>query len=99
MIYLYNKYLKINIGDAREINIDNNKVDLVVTSPPYVTSYEYADIHQLTIFWLNYAKDLEEFRKKFIGTSYHAHKKINLNCLFIGSINSFLTLIKTIFCG
>ena len=74
-----NKYLKIELGDARKIDINDNEVSLVVTSPPYVTSYEYADIHQLTIFWLNYAKDLEEFRKKFIGTSYHAHKKINLN--------------------
>ena len=73
------KYLRIDVGDARQIKIDNNKVDIVVTSPPYVTSYEYADIHQLTAFWLDYAKDLEEFRKKFIGTSSYTIKKINLN--------------------
>ena len=72
-------YLSINVGDARKISIGNNKVDLVVTSPPYVTSYEYADIHQLTVFWLNYAKDLDNFRKKFIGTSYHEPKNIELN--------------------
>lgn len=73
------KYLSIRVGDARKVNIEDNRVNLVVTSPPYVTSYEYADIHQLTVLWLNYAKNLEDFRKKFIGTSYHADKKIDLN--------------------
>ncbi|MDD5218008.1 MAG: DNA methyltransferase, partial [Candidatus Omnitrophica bacterium] len=29
-------------GDARKINLPDRHVDLVVTSPPYVTSYEYA---------------------------------------------------------
>ncbi len=71
--------VQIKIGDARKVNVGNNEVNLVVTSPPYVTSYEYADIHQLTVFWLNYAKDLDEFRKKFIGTSHHDDKRINVN--------------------
>lgn len=28
------------------------QIDLIVTSPPYVTSYEYADLHQLSSLWL-----------------------------------------------
>lgn len=55
-------------GDAREIPAKTDSVSLIVTSPPYVTSYEYADLHQLTAFWLGYIKDLQEFRNDFIGS-------------------------------
>jgi hypothetical protein len=54
--------------DARRINLKNNSVTLIVTSPPYVTSYEYADLHQLSALWLEYARNLPEFRKGFIGS-------------------------------
>ena len=32
--------------------LNDKEVDLIVTSPPYVTSYEYADLHQLSSLWL-----------------------------------------------
>jgi DNA modification methylase len=60
----------ISIADARKTNIRSNSVDTIITSPPYVTSYEYADIHQLTGYWFNYVEDLTKFRRKFIGTFY-----------------------------
>ena len=65
--------------DARRIPAKSNSVSLIVTSPPYVTSYEYADLHQLTALWFAYTKDLSDFRKRFIGTSYHNKKKLILN--------------------
>jgi len=65
--------------DARIIPVKDNSVSLIVTSPPYVTSYEYADLHQLTALWLEYTKDLSDFRKRFIGTSYHSKKDLVLN--------------------
>ena len=43
-------------------------VDLLVTSPPYVTSYEYADLHQLSTLWLGYTDDYRSFRKGTIGS-------------------------------
>jgi len=58
--------------DARNLPCDDNSATLIVTSPPYVTSYEYADLHQLTALWLEYAKDVAEFREGFIGS---IHKK------------------------
>ena len=66
-------------ADARKIPVKSNSVDLIVTSPPYVTSYEYADLHQLTTLWFEYAKNLSDFRKRFIGTAYHNKKKLVLN--------------------
>jgi len=65
--------------DARTIPAKDNSVSLIVTSPPYVTSYEYADLHQLTALWLEYTNDLSDFRKRFIGTSYHNKKDLILN--------------------
>lgn len=43
-------------------------VDLLVTSPPYVTSYEYADLHQLSTLWLGYTDDYRSFRDGTIGS-------------------------------
>ena len=45
-------------------------VDLIVTSPPYVTSYDYADIHQLSTLWLRYAKDYRTLRTHMVGNLY-----------------------------
>jgi len=45
-----------------------------VTSSPYVTSYEYADLHQLSTIWLDLANDLTEYKKEFIGTSYKKYE-------------------------
>lgn len=70
---------QVHCTDARTIPVKNNSVSLIVTSPPYVTSYEYADLHQLTALWLEYTKDLSDFRKRFIGTSYHNKKDLVLN--------------------
>ncbi len=65
-----NEYLQIKIGDARQQAAPDASVDLVVSSSPYVTSYEYADLHQLSTIWLDFADDLSDYRKEFIGTSY-----------------------------
>lgn len=46
-------------------------VDLIITSPPYVTSYEYADLHQLSTLWLGFADDYTELRKGTIGSVYN----------------------------
>jgi len=65
--------------DARKIPAKSNSVSLIVTSPPYVTSYEYADLHQLTALWFDYLKELSDFRKRFIGTAYHNKKELVLS--------------------
>ena len=44
--------------------------DLIVTSPPYVVSYDYADIHQLSAMWLGFATDYRDLRKNMIGNRY-----------------------------
>ena len=56
--------------------------DVVVTSPPYVTSYEYADLHQLSTLWLGYAQDYRTLRKGTIGSVHQTettNRKDELN--------------------
>ncbi|NPV92367.1 MAG: hypothetical protein HPY50_16500 [Firmicutes bacterium] len=61
-------WAKVVNGDARSLPVKAGSIDLIVTSPPYVTSYEYADLHQLSNLVLGFATDLRELRQTFIGS-------------------------------
>lgn len=67
----------IRLEDARNTSIKSNSIGAIITSPPYVTSYEYADIHQLTGYWFDFIDDLLGFRKRFIGTFYSRNEKLS----------------------
>ena len=69
-----NDFLSIRIGDARQQPVENNSTNIVITSSPYVTSYEYADLHQLSTIWFELAEDLKAYRSEFIGTAYKLDK-------------------------
>lgn len=79
----YNKFVKsieqLNsiAGSESSISIENENfleavdvpsVDLIISSPPYVTSYEYADLHQLSSLWLGFADDYRDLRRGTIGS-------------------------------
>ena len=46
-------------------------IDMIITSPPYVTSYEYADLHQLSSLWLGFVDDYRDLRNGTIGSIHH----------------------------
>ncbi|HMM19388.1 MAG TPA: class I SAM-dependent methyltransferase [Selenomonadales bacterium] len=62
-----------NIITANFLQVRRPKVDMIITSPPYVTSYEYADLHQLSSIWLGYAEDYRELRAGSIGSLHHVY--------------------------
>ena len=68
-------------GDCLELmkQIEDGSVDMIITSPPYVTSYEYADLHQLSILWFEYADDLTQIKKSFVGTSSRTRTRKNIS--------------------
>lgn len=72
-------YLIIKCGDAREQLCEDNSVDIQITSSPYVTSYEYADLHQLSTIWLEYTDSLLEYRRKFMGSAYTQRKETSFS--------------------
>ena len=88
-----NKYRKLKCGDSRVLPLENEEADFIVTSPPYVTSYEYADLHQLPSLWFGYLNTLPEFREKFIGSSYKNRGDVdNIDLksdIIIDTINKF----------
>lgn len=55
-----------------------NFTDLIITSPPYVTSYEYADLHQLSSLWLDFAVDYRTLRKDSVGSNYNSSNMVEL---------------------
>jgi methylase of polypeptide subunit release factors len=66
-----NTNIKIETANFLTKRINIPKVDLLVTSPPYVTSYEYADLHQLSTLWLDFTEDYRSYREGTIGSLYH----------------------------
>ncbi len=71
---------------TQPLPLKNNSIDLIITSPPYVTSYEYADLHQLSLLWFGddpshfkkwhrFSNEFNNFRKQFIGTTYKNTRK------------------------
>lgn len=58
----------VRVGQAKSQPVPACTVDTVVTSSPYVTSYEYADIHQLSTMWLGLA-DMQTHKGAYIGTT------------------------------
>jgi DNA modification methylase len=66
---------------TKTLPLRGGSIDMIITSPPYVTSYEYADLHQLSLLWFGddprhfkkwhkFSNEFNDFRKQFIGTSY-----------------------------
>ncbi len=63
--------IKIETTDFLTTRQKKPTVDMIITSPPYVTSYEYADLHQLSSLWLDFADDYRNLRKGSIGSLHH----------------------------
>lgn len=74
---------RIEIATENFLEVKNlPKVDLIISSPPYVTSYEYADLHQLSSLWLDYTDDYRNLRRGTIGSLYNSEDyTINLELL------------------
>ncbi len=63
---------------SKPTSVEDNSVDLIVSSSPYVTSYEYADLHQLSTIWLDFTEDLKQYRTRFIGSSSRSENRLVL---------------------
>jgi len=61
----------IHRANALTVSPPRRKLDMLITSPPYVTSYEYADLHQLSSLWLGYTDDHRRLREGSIGSTQH----------------------------
>ncbi len=62
-------------GDSFEIlkTIDNDQFDFVITSPPYINTFDYYLYHKQRMFWLGY--DHRPVRKNEIGNHHRIDTK------------------------
>nr|WP_245302312.1 DNA methyltransferase [Symbiobacterium terraclitae] len=65
--------IKTLCRDIRLMRLPASSVDCVITSPPYVTSYDYAELHQLSLLWLGYAANHQDIRPSFMGAVHGLH--------------------------
>ncbi len=61
-------------GDARQLPVRDNAVQLIVTSPPYANNaIDYMRAHKFSLVWLGYRlNDLRELRRQYIGSELAA---------------------------
>jgi len=76
--------VKLLSSDARNIPLDNESVDLIVTSPPYANALDYMRAHKFSLSWLGYdIPSLSDLRGKYIGSEKSAQEiDINLDTLY-----------------
>lgn len=65
-------------ADARRLPLSDKYVDLVITSPPYSTSYEYADIHQLSALLFGFCTEIGETKADFIGSKANKCDRVDI---------------------
>lgn len=61
--------IKIQRGDARKLKLENNSVDFIITSPPYLNAIDYMRGHKLSLVWLGYRiGELASIRSSSVGS-------------------------------
>jgi len=68
--------VKIEVGDARNLKLQDNSVDGIITSPPYSIALDYVqnDIHSL----MDLGHDVMKIRDGFIGVRGNGKSRIEL---------------------
>lgn len=55
-------------GDARNLPVESESIDLVITSPPYLNAIDYMRGHKLSLVWMGHrVETLREIRSGSIG--------------------------------
>ena len=86
---------KFILGDSANIDLSEyaNKVDLVVTNPPYISSVRYAETLKLELYWMGIcktAKEYSELSNSMIGNDHISKKyyaeKYHTNYSFVNDL-------------
>jgi DNA modification methylase len=63
-------HVRLPDGNAIQTNLDDESIDLALTSPPYINAVDYPRTHQLEMYWLGLlgSGPLSHVKRKYIGT-------------------------------
>lgn len=65
----------VKCGDARQLGIEANSIDLVLTSPPYLNAIDYMRCSKFTLVWMGYnVSELRDIRSDSIGAEASSAK-------------------------
>ncbi|MBQ6515972.1 site-specific DNA-methyltransferase [bacterium] len=98
--YKYDNSAKIILGDSSQTDMEflRDKVDLIVTNPPYISSVRYIETLKLEMYWLEYIKNNQEYSDlahKMLGNDRLSKKECeNLEYTKYAEINSLIDNIK-----
>ncbi len=68
----------VSIGDARNLDIKAESIDLVLTSPPYLNAIDYMRCSKFSLVWMGYnVSALREIRRGSVGTEASSRQAIN----------------------
>ena len=69
---------KIISKDARNLGLDDNSVDMILTSPPYAGAQKYIRASWLNLYWLNLVKleDVRELKTHNIGREDYRKEEV-----------------------
>jgi hypothetical protein len=69
---------RIRRGDARALPLDDESIDLVITSPPYLNAIDYLRGHKLSLVWMGHTIErIRAIRTTNIGTEVSNSAGIN----------------------
>jgi len=62
---------QIHYGDAQDLPLRDNSIDLIITSPPYASNaIDYMRAHKFSLVWLGYSiEELTKHKAEYIGNT------------------------------
>jgi len=61
-------HLTLDRVDARNLPLQDNSIDMAMTSPPYLVAIDYLRGHRMSLVWMGYTlKELRELRGTVVG--------------------------------
>jgi hypothetical protein len=65
---------RVQLGDARSLPVEDESIDVVVTSPPYLNAIDYLRGHKFSLVWMGHNIDrLRQVRASNVGTEVSAN--------------------------
>lgn len=93
--YEENINVKILNEDARKLNsIDDNSIDIIITSPPYANTYDYYLYHKQRMNWLNFDFNISKNMEIGSRNEYSSKKRPIEN--WIKDIKEFIETMKRV---
>lgn len=84
--------LRLTRGDARQLPLADNSIDVVMTSPPYLQAIDYLRGHRMSLVWMGHTVgDLRQLRGESIGSERGRDLDSRYSALFLTAVDGNLT--------